>query len=263
MMAVLIGIILQIDNDGILAPSSLFLFCVAGEMIVTALFHPKELNCLKFGIVYYITVPSMYMLLIIYSVFNMNNVSWGTREATVIKEPDPNTPEEAKAPKKKTLGFFGSNADDNKGSIEFVLAGLFKCMFCTHKEDSPENEHFKLIQASLEVITKRLDHLESLCSNPNEHIEIRSSHRRTTILEGARASRGIPKTSAQPTFGSEIGDEMSDVEPNNWLYDGELAKGIVDFLPNKEEEFWKQLIEKYLYPIDDNEDKKRKVRKEN
>lgn len=29
------------------------------------------------------TVPSMYMLLVIYSVFNMNNVSWGTREVTV------------------------------------------------------------------------------------------------------------------------------------------------------------------------------------
>lgn len=26
------------------------------------------------------TIPSMYMLLVIYSLFNMNDVSWGTRE---------------------------------------------------------------------------------------------------------------------------------------------------------------------------------------
>jgi hypothetical protein len=40
-------------------------------------------GCLPYGVIYYITVPSMYMLLIIYSLFNLNNVSWGTRETVV------------------------------------------------------------------------------------------------------------------------------------------------------------------------------------
>lgn len=79
-MAVLVGIMLQIKNDGILAPSSIFLFLVAGEMIATALLHPQELYCLPCGVIYYVTVPSMYLLLIIYSIFNMNNINWGTRE---------------------------------------------------------------------------------------------------------------------------------------------------------------------------------------
>lgn len=85
MMAVLVGIMLQISDDGWLAPSSLFFFVVAGEMVITALMHPKEVQFLKYGVVYYVTVPSMYMLLVIYSVFNMNNVSWGTREVTVVQ----------------------------------------------------------------------------------------------------------------------------------------------------------------------------------
>lgn len=42
--------------------------------------HPQEVSALLYGIVYYITIPSMYMLLVIYSIFNMNDVSWGTRE---------------------------------------------------------------------------------------------------------------------------------------------------------------------------------------
>lgn len=88
MMAVLVGVMLQITNDGFLAPSSLFFFCVAGEIIITGLLHPKELNCLPYGIVYYVTVPSMYMLLIIYSIFNLNNISWGTREVTVEASPE-------------------------------------------------------------------------------------------------------------------------------------------------------------------------------
>ena len=32
------------------------------------------------GLVYYITIPSMYLFLVIYSFFNLNVVSWGTRE---------------------------------------------------------------------------------------------------------------------------------------------------------------------------------------
>lgn len=84
-MAVLVGIMLQIDEDGPLAPSSLFFFVVAGEMIIAAFLHPQEFICLPAGVVYYVTVPSMYLLLIVYSIFNLNVVSWGTRE-TVTKK---------------------------------------------------------------------------------------------------------------------------------------------------------------------------------
>jgi chitin synthase len=79
MMAVLVGIMLQIVENP-LGPSSLFFFIVAGAMIIAALLHPQELGCLIAGVVYYVTVPSMYFFLIIYAIFNLNDVSWGTRE---------------------------------------------------------------------------------------------------------------------------------------------------------------------------------------
>jgi chitin synthase len=85
MMAVLVGIMLQIDEDGPFAPSSLFFFIVAGEMVIAAFLHPQEIVCLFAGVVYYVTVPSMYLLLIVYSIFNLNVVSWGTREIAAKK----------------------------------------------------------------------------------------------------------------------------------------------------------------------------------
>jgi chitin synthase len=85
MMAVLVGIMLQINEDGPFAPSSLFFFIAAGEMVIAAFFHPQELSCLPAGIVYYVTIPSMYLLLIVYSIFNLNVVSWGTREIATKK----------------------------------------------------------------------------------------------------------------------------------------------------------------------------------
>lgn len=47
------------------------------------------------GVIYYITIPSMYMLLMIFSVFNMNDVSWGTREAPVLKDDGKDAVDEA------------------------------------------------------------------------------------------------------------------------------------------------------------------------
>jgi chitin synthase len=85
MMAVLVGIMLQIIHGGPLAPSSLFFFIVAGGIIIAAFLHPQEIGCLLSGVVFFVTVPSMYLLLIVYAIFNLNVVSWGTREVATKK----------------------------------------------------------------------------------------------------------------------------------------------------------------------------------
>lgn len=46
----------------------------------TGIIHPKEMTCLLHGVLYYLCVPSAFILLMVYSLCNMNNVSWGTRE---------------------------------------------------------------------------------------------------------------------------------------------------------------------------------------
>ena len=38
------------------------------------------MSCILHGVLYFLAVPSMSMLLIFYSVGNMHNVNWGTRE---------------------------------------------------------------------------------------------------------------------------------------------------------------------------------------
>lgn len=146
--------------------------------------------------------------------------------------------------------------------MEFSLAGLFKCMLCTYKSNPPENEQLRLIQSSLEGISRRLDNLERQHRRGSDIInETSTQRRRTTVLEGARASRSIPQTTLLED--SETSDIEStimeeDIEANSWLYEGELKRGEIDILTRKEDEFWRGLIEKYLYPIDDDENKKRK-----
>jgi chitin synthase len=91
MTAVAVAIALLIHTEGVQSPSGMFFIAMASSFILAGLAHPQEFSCLPYGIVYYLTVPSMYLLLIIYSVFNMNNVSWGTREVAKVLTPQVGT----------------------------------------------------------------------------------------------------------------------------------------------------------------------------
>ncbi|VDM63073.1 unnamed protein product [Angiostrongylus costaricensis] len=80
MTAVFVGTSLQIQKDGILSPHSIFLFTVIGSFLTAAILHPLEFTCIIPGLLYFLAIPCMYMLLPIYSICNLNTVSWGTRE---------------------------------------------------------------------------------------------------------------------------------------------------------------------------------------
>ncbi|KAJ8383764.1 hypothetical protein AAFF_G00215230, partial [Aldrovandia affinis] len=81
MSATLLSIIGNIVKQGtILTPSGLFFVGIVLMYFITAMLHPKEFHLLIYGAIYVLTIPSGYLLLTIYSMVNMNNVSWGTRE---------------------------------------------------------------------------------------------------------------------------------------------------------------------------------------
>ncbi|RXN16575.1 putative vertebrate CG2666-PC-like protein [Labeo rohita] len=80
------GAILSIIGDLVLqqtflTPSGLFLISMVALYIITAALHPQEFSLVIYGLLYFICIPSGYLLLTIYSIVNMNNVSWGTRES--------------------------------------------------------------------------------------------------------------------------------------------------------------------------------------
>ena len=80
MMVVLVGMVIEINEEGVCSPTASFFLGVVALFIIAALLHPQEWRCLVYGMVYYVSIPSMYMLLMIFAITNMNNISWGTRE---------------------------------------------------------------------------------------------------------------------------------------------------------------------------------------
>lgn len=69
-----------IKNPIVFSPPTWYLFSLIGIFILTALLHGAEGRHLIHGIWYLLCLPSGYLLLTIYSVANLTDRSWGTRE---------------------------------------------------------------------------------------------------------------------------------------------------------------------------------------
>jgi chitin synthase len=157
-----------------LAPTTLALVFLTFSFILAAVVHPQEFWCLPYGIIYYVTIPSMYLLLVIYSFFNMNDVSWGTREVAKKKtkaelieerEKEKQMKEQAtKINKKNEGGLVGflmqKSGVSEKGGLEFSLANLFKCMCFTHEEEEGPKKQLVKISAAMDEVNIRLGRME-------------------------------------------------------------------------------------------------------
>ncbi|KAI1894599.1 hypothetical protein AGOR_G00117430 [Albula goreensis] len=65
-----------------ITPTGIFLLSMSILYLVTAILHPQEFSMIIYGLMYFICIPSGYLLLTIYSLVNMHIVSWGTRESS-------------------------------------------------------------------------------------------------------------------------------------------------------------------------------------
>ncbi|CAF4001820.1 unnamed protein product, partial [Rotaria sp. Silwood2] len=81
MMSVVVGTTIQIAEDSWTSPNAVFLMLLFSIFFIAACMHPQEFWCIVPGLLYFLCIPSGYLFLLIYSLCNLNIVSWGTREA--------------------------------------------------------------------------------------------------------------------------------------------------------------------------------------
>ncbi|KAK4319406.1 hypothetical protein Pmani_009641 [Petrolisthes manimaculis] len=271
MMAVIVGTTLQLGEDGIGSPSAIFLIALSGSFFIAACMHPQEFKCIIPGLLYLLSIPSMYLLLIIYSLINLNNVSWGTREIATKKtkkemEAERKAAEEAKKQKKKDglLGFLTRDQlNDDEGSIEFSLAGLFKIILCVHPNSNNDREQLSSIAKSLEDINKKVETMEThMGISQNQRRRSGMQHRVSLRADGTAHVINDDGHTGYTDNESEMSapkEERDDLINPYWIEDKSLKRGEVDYLPGPEVQFFKDLIEKYLHPLIKNAQEQKKM----
>lgn len=132
MMVVFVGCIITAVRESPFHPSVIFLAAMVFIFLFAAVLHPWEFSCIIYGALYFLCVPSGFLLLVIYSLVNMNIVSWGTREVPKKKTKAEIEEEERKRKEKeekKKQGWF------SRFMPKFQLQDLKGLMDMTRKED--------------------------------------------------------------------------------------------------------------------------------
>ncbi|XP_056455705.1 chitin synthase chs-1-like [Gadus chalcogrammus] len=81
MMVTMLTIIsILVTDNTVFSPLAISFVTFVMVYVVAALLHPQEAHLIVYGLLYILAIPSAYLLLSIYSIVNMNNISWGTRE---------------------------------------------------------------------------------------------------------------------------------------------------------------------------------------
>ncbi|XP_053385767.1 chitin synthase chs-2-like [Mercenaria mercenaria] len=238
MMLVIVGLIKQAADNGFCSVTTVFLCFVVGVFVIAAFVHPKELWCILHGFLYFLAIPSMSMLLMLYSIGNLHVVSWGTREtAKPVSEQNPSTNSSASKNSnvKEWLTNFGVARESE---YMFSVGNLLRCICCPN--DTRNDTDVKL-----QTLLERFDALESTLSNKDARPHVPNDQ--------ISKDNESPRSEVKSINSDEQDIESSDRRSLQNLVRAENVKGKRRKIKESEKVFWEQLIKKYLFPI--NEDK--------
>uniref|UniRef100_A0AAV2K3M9 chitin synthase n=1 Tax=Knipowitschia caucasica TaxID=637954 RepID=A0AAV2K3M9_KNICA len=214
----------MIEDQSIMTPSSLFIVALMCFYVVTALLHPQEAGLVFYGLLYLLCIPSAYLLLSIYSMVNMNNVSWGTRET-------------APAP-----GAMAAAPIPERGPLKRALSSLslwMKKWFCRgtccqrcRRDSDPETE--RPLENSMGPSEEAPEELQP----------------QNTIVDDGGPTQAEPQLYPEPVPYCPIQSWVSQVQG---LSDDMRLKE--EPLESEEQQFFQELIVRYLEPL--HQDKKK------
>nr|XP_034301297.1 chitin synthase chs-2 isoform X1 [Crassostrea gigas] len=225
MMVVLVGILLEAVTAGLCSVTTLFLLFVVGVFFISALLHPQEFYCVLHGFLYLLSIPSMSMLLMIYSLGNLHVISWGTRDT---KETAPQLETNDRMPSRSPsfLKSFGFNGDEESEYL-FTCGKFIRC--CPIRP--------------IRMILERLDNLEA----QRIKTTVESEPREIKLDENAYISTLNVQIDDTAEKNNEF--EHEQMSSQSWMDDSDLKQGSVAVLDNDETLFWEEFISKYLKPL--------------
>ncbi|XP_046583926.1 chitin synthase chs-2-like [Haliotis rubra] len=236
MMVVIARTIMIAFEQSALHLRVLFTIILPVLYIMSGLLHWKEKGCLPHGLLYFLCIPSTYILLLIYSLCNLNIVSWGTREI-----PDRKTKQQLKAEReaaqseKKVDGLF-ARLFFSSTSIQELKQLLQELKLKLSSSSKDRQDAVALPTQMYRNVPKQLDQLAG--KEPQSQSSCESV-----------ATRSI-NVSAEEPLPAEDETENEFYRENHWAHDPALGNGPVLTLVGKEKNFWNDLIEKYLKPIE-------------
>ena len=261
MLAVMVSTIIEMVEDGLYQPTAIFFVSLCLSFLIAAVIHPTEFLCLLPILLYMLCIPSMYLLLTIYSVINLNVVSWGTREGHTASQANEEQ-DKIEDNKSEFLRFFKFN--NLLKSKE--RSKLISCVCCSQSPPEEDKEVLKEIKQLKNDLNEFKDSLKT--SEKNFHLNetmnplFRLNSRQYSDF--GDNDREINVQPMRPTNDSVLEDVPLIHDNENvklfWTKDKCFQFFIEEKLNSEESEFWRQFIDKYLLPLDRDPEHEEKVK---
>ncbi|XP_071953411.1 chitin synthase chs-2-like [Antedon mediterranea] len=251
MLAVVISLSGNALEAGLYSPEVLCMIGLISIYLLAAVLHPQEIWNILFGVLHFLAIPSGYVLLVIYSLSNLNIVSWGTREVPKKKTKAEIEQEQTEVIQKAKNGIFGTDLEVGfDGSLTCGCGSLFKCGCCLNPSD---DTHYHSLVEALKVTVDN--------SRTEDH-----TVEPTTNTDGSTQTDYIPEEKAEktrmttdfeipePDYDEELPKYMEmDIhdEKPSWMNAPALSWAKIRTIDSEEVEFWQELVSKYLHPIEE------------
>lgn len=292
MMCVLVGTTIQIVEDSWTSPNAVFLMLLVFIFIVAALTHPQEFWCIVPGMLYFLCIPSGYLLLLIYSLCNLNIVSWGTREVEKKKKVKKNATKEEiekarieaekeKLAKKAKKGFFSQFTVNiiNPSKYSTALKTFLRDWLGIESSET-NNVLLKQILGTLERIEKikneeEVDGVDLGFLNPEDiadhHERVNNYQQRRNREQTANYAKILNSCGSRKRLATNQSFISTNYEEKNyqkqrnellnpaWIEAPYLNDCEIDYLDPKETQFFQQIIDRYLYPLVEDKNYQAKV----
>ncbi|XP_052794329.1 uncharacterized protein LOC128227643 isoform X3 [Mya arenaria] len=234
MMIATVGTIISIVTENFGSPNVVFLTGLVCVFTIAGILHPQEFFCLVYGLLYFLTVPSTFILLTVYYLCNLNNVSWGTRETpkklTKEEEEEKLLQEEEKKKKKESRSILNR-------------LGLHKLV----------NDSRELIQTMMGIKVEK----KETCTMGVQTEETKPP---APILKD-RSLKCERQQSKPVTIVEDLVPSGWEPNPDRpyWTHMEYIGNGRVEKLDEDEMDFWRFIIKKYLHPLDEDKSHKDKI----
>ncbi|VDL76598.1 unnamed protein product [Nippostrongylus brasiliensis] len=255
MLAVLVATSSQIVLETVVSPTSMFIVTMVLIFFTAALLHPKEFtniiygtlnfspNDRKFligilhlngtgmsvlevltGIVFFLMIPSTYVFLSLYSLINLNVINWGTREAVA-----------------KATGKVETSSTFERW-LRRIGEGPWSAL-CPTLRARPD-EAMQLVERKLERMERSMAQLQKA----NEEESSAKKSLETIAREVDEASGSIDVVEIRRPIVESA--PVRSMDKYMWMDVDYLQVCERGRLKGAEEEFWSQLIDTYLKPIE-------------
>ncbi|XP_075914337.1 chitin synthase chs-2-like [Petromyzon marinus] len=257
MTGTLLAMVGDIVLDGMFTPSGIFLITLVAIHVIAAALHPREFSCIVHGFLYLICIPTGYLLLLIYSLVNMYNVSWGTRETKAPSEPAP------KEKKKKRM----HRCNGAKCCVLPLEWDCFQWRISVYPQEYAAMSQEDDTSSQVESCAMELEGETTL--RPLEARQQDTTSTQMEHLEGAESESRPPDESD-----TDLALQAKRCHDLVWqrhhkmqvMFENVLPQGYAITqrcsLDEEEDEFWKSMISDYLKPLEEDNDHKKRVNQE-